>query len=207
MSPNIPLELTNPETEIIISNNPEEIRNESESISNKTETIANKITEEFAPVSVDSSGQKGGVKKAKKRFPCRECGKVYLLAGWLKTHRKMHKNERILEEKRRQLMMMKEFGQNDNKEEGQSLMETSIIQNKQKKKKKSLGLQESLDNKKKKKNQLTNAVVCCCCFSVTFNLSMAFAFILKSKLTNRQQTRNVHKLLSKSCYTCQLAKF
>lgn len=160
MSPSIIAELiTKPETQPIINNNSEDVRNEAESISNETETIANKITEDSTPVPEESSGQKGEVKKSKKRFPCRECGKVYLLAGWLKTHKKMHKKERLQEETRKQLMMMKEFGQNDNKEEGQSVTETSMVKKKQKKKKKTLGLQEGLDGKKKK-NQLTNAVVC-----------------------------------------------
>ncbi|XP_026771954.3 uncharacterized protein zgc:66474 isoform X2 [Pangasianodon hypophthalmus] len=160
VSQNITMELiTNPETQVIISNTSEDISNESESISNETEAITNKITEDSTPVPEVSSGQKGGVKKSKKRFPCQECGKVYLLAGWLKTHKKMHKKERILEEHRRQLMMLKEFGQNDNKEGGQSFVETNITEKKQKKKKKTLGLQEGLDDKKKKKNQLTNAVL------------------------------------------------
>ncbi|XP_046722108.1 uncharacterized protein zgc:66474 isoform X2 [Silurus meridionalis] len=156
---NIPTELiTNPETQIIISNNAEDISIESQSISNKTETIPNKIAEDSTLVPDDSPGQKEAVKKSKKRFPCRECGKVYLLAGWLKTHKKMHKKERILEENRRQLMMMSEFGQNDNKEGGQSLVETNI-EKKQKKKKKTLALQDNLVDKKKKKNQLTNEVL------------------------------------------------
>lgn len=159
MTQNMTMEFrTKPETQTIVSNNTEDVNNESESV--KTETIANNITEDSSPVPEESTAQKGEVKKSKKRFPCRECGKVYLLAGWLKTHKKMHKKERLQEENRRRLMTMKEFGQNDSKEEGPSLTETNIAQKKQKKKKKTLGLQESLDDKKKKKNQLTNAVVC-----------------------------------------------
>ncbi|KAK3520293.1 hypothetical protein QTP70_020359 [Hemibagrus guttatus] len=165
VSQNITMELIpNPKSEIIISNNLENASKESEIISNESEKMTNKITEESTPVPEESalgaeeSSEQKGVKKNKKRFPCRECGKVYLLAGWLKTHKKMHKKERILEENRRRLMM-KEFGQNEKKEEGQSLVETDVVEKKKKKKKKTLGLQESLDDKKKKKNQLTNAVV------------------------------------------------
>ncbi|XP_017315428.1 uncharacterized protein zgc:66474 isoform X4 [Ictalurus punctatus] len=160
VSQNITMEsITNPETQVIISNSSEDISIEPESISNETETVSNKITEESTPVPEESSEQKGGVKKSKKRFPCRECGKVYLLAGWLRTHKKMHKKERILEEHRRQLMMLKEIGPNDNEDGGQSLVETNVVEKKQRKKKKTLGLQESLDDKKKKKSQLTNAVL------------------------------------------------
>lgn len=198
MSQSVTVELTtNPETQTVISNNSEDVTNEAESISNETETVANKITEESSPVPEESSGPKGEVKKSKKRFPCRECGKVYLLAGWLKTHKKMHKKERLQEENKRRLMMMKELGLNDNKEEGQSLMETNIVKKKQKKKKKSLGQQESFDDKKKKKNQLTNAVVCwdfCddCSFVSGIYAKIDLAFMLKNKLTNRQQTRTAH---------------
>ncbi|XP_060749319.1 uncharacterized protein LOC132861742 isoform X2 [Tachysurus vachellii] len=166
VSKNITVDLiTNPKSETIITNNSEDGNNKSEILSNETEKLTNIITEESSPVPEEptpapeeTSGQKEEVKKSKKRFPCRECGKVYLLAGWLKTHKKMHKKERILEENRRRLMM-KEFGQNDKKEEEQSLVETDVVEKKQKKKKKTLGLQESLDDKKKKKNQLTNAVL------------------------------------------------
>ncbi|XP_047656533.1 uncharacterized protein LOC113638042 isoform X2 [Tachysurus fulvidraco] len=152
--------ITNPKSETMITNNSEDGSNKSE-IEKLTNTIAEESTpvpEEPTPVPEETSGQKEGVKKSKKRFPCRECGKVYLLAGWLKTHKKMHKKERLLEENRRRLMM-KEFGQNVKKEEGQSLVETDVVEKKQKKKKKTLGLQESLDDKKKKKNQLTNAML------------------------------------------------
>ncbi|XP_058267922.1 uncharacterized protein zgc:66474 isoform X2 [Hemibagrus wyckioides] len=167
VSQNITPELKpNPKSEIIISNNLENASKESEIIGNETEKMTSKITEDSMPVpeestlgTEESSAQKEEVKKNKKRFPCRECGKVYLLAGWLKTHKKMHKKERILEENRRQLMMMKEFGQDEKKEEGQSLVDTDVVEKKQKKKKKTLGLEESPDDKKKKKNQLTNAVV------------------------------------------------
>ncbi|KAF5903760.1 zinc finger protein 91-like isoform X2, partial [Clarias magur] len=156
-SQSITMELkTNPETKIIITN--DSINNETETISNETETVTNKIPEEPKPVPEESPVKKG-VKKSKKRFPCRECGKVYLLAGWLKTHKKMHKKERIVEENRRQLLLMKEFGQNDNKEGEQSLVETNVVEKKQKKQKKNLGLQDGLDEKKKKKSQLTNEVL------------------------------------------------
>lgn len=165
VSQNINVELiTNPEPQEIISNDTEDVSKEAKMISNETETNANETAEKSTPVPEESSEQKGGVKKSKKRFPCRECGKVYLLAGWLKTHRKMHKKERLQEENRRQLMMMKAFEERDYKEEGQSLTETNIVKKKKKKQKKTLGLQETLNDKKKKKNQLTNAVVCRVCW-------------------------------------------
>ncbi|TSK77108.1 Zinc finger protein 26 [Bagarius yarrelli] len=163
---------TNPETKIIITNKSEDIRSESQSISKETQTLINKITEESKPIPEESSpvpketipipeessGKKGGDKKYKKRFPCRECGKVYLMAGWLKTHKKMHKKKDILEETARQLTTIKEFGQNSDKDAAESLVEMDD-KKKKKKKKKSQGLQGSLDVKKKKKNHLTNALL------------------------------------------------
>lgn len=151
--------LTNSETQPIISKNSEDVHNEAERIGTETEAAPNKIPEESTPVPEGPPDQTGGVKKSKKRFPCRECGKVYLLAGWLKTHKKMHKKQRLQEETRRQLMMMKEFEQSDNKKDGQSVAETNAVKKKEKKKKKTLGPQETAEEKKRKKNQLTNAVV------------------------------------------------
>ncbi|XP_062841108.1 zinc finger protein Xfin [Trichomycterus rosablanca] len=119
-------------------------------------TNTGQITVQSNTALEESSGEKGDDKKSKKTFPCQECGKVYLLAGWLKTHKKMHKKERTVMEKRKRLLALGDFRQNKSKANEQSLVEMDIVEIKQRKKIKDLKTQSNHQNKKMKKKRLTN---------------------------------------------------
>ncbi|KAI4902266.1 hypothetical protein NFI96_020310 [Prochilodus magdalenae] len=115
---------------------------ESKTSSNDSEGIleeSKKITEEAERIPEESASEAQSIPKSKKTFPCRECGKVYLLPGCLKTHKKIHKRERM------QKLAQKKMKE----EEEQSLVEGmmgNIVEKKRRKKKKLLEIQPSLNN-------------------------------------------------------------
>ncbi|XP_026853681.2 uncharacterized protein LOC113569824 isoform X3 [Electrophorus electricus] len=123
------------------------IGNESERTIDKT----NKIPDESKTISKEPSGGMGGI-RSKKSYPCRQCGKVYLLAGCLKTHKKMHRRERILR-------LMEEQRQIERSAEGQSLEEEeeeeeeNIGERKPKRSKRVLEIQQKLGKRRSTKKQ------------------------------------------------------
>lgn len=121
---------------------------------------SSEITEEPHVIPGGSTGESEGVKRSKKAFPCRVCGKIYLHAGWLKTHIKIHRAEKMVEENKRR-RTMEELDKNQRETDEQSLMEkgmVNIVEKKQKKRKRLLKMQHSLD--RKAKNQDTAGMVC-----------------------------------------------
>ncbi|XP_072550403.1 uncharacterized protein [Salminus brasiliensis] len=117
--------------------------------SDRTIYVSSEIAQESERIPQESTEKAGGMRKSKKTFPCQECGKVYLLAGWLKTHKKIHISEKM-RGKRQQQQVMEEVREETAKAQNQNLAEkitADIVEKKKKITKNPVEMQDSADSR------------------------------------------------------------
>ncbi|XP_076853071.1 uncharacterized protein LOC143508450 isoform X2 [Brachyhypopomus gauderio] len=122
-----------------------------ESEKNPDET--NQIPDDSTTTPKESSGGKDVV-RAKKRYTCRQCGKVYLLFGCLKTHKRMHK----LEKKRMRLKLLEERRRLEESLKGSLEEEKSIAERRPKRSTRVLEMQHRQDGRRLPKKPLFDEV-------------------------------------------------
>ncbi|XP_066497829.1 uncharacterized protein zgc:66474 isoform X2 [Hoplias malabaricus] len=125
-------------------------KSESRISCNKSERITDESSEitEVSKIIPEEPEGEAERKRSKKTFPCKECGKIYMIPGWLKAHERMHERQKMLKDNQRQKRRrkMERPIQKRRKAVKENLVEEIVVERKQKRKMKLIERQHSLEN-------------------------------------------------------------